>query len=101
MSSRFKVPLPKSLPSDGRAIFAFGYKTQSIRLEHCGHAPAPVVRQAFGMLLDKDLVRYCPECGHIGEVPEGSLNCCPDGSNARYVTKRIASQACAGFGEGG
>lgn len=31
------------------------------------------------------MVRYCPDCGSIGEVPAGARDCCPDGSHAIYV----------------
>lgn len=43
------------------------------------------------------LVRYCPECGRIGEVTEGFRDCCPDGSHHCYVPEAIAKQAHAGF----
>ena len=36
-------------------------------------------------------VRYCPECGSIGEVPAKALDCCPDGGAARYVPERFAT----------
>ncbi|WP_196482023.1 DUF551 domain-containing protein [Burkholderia stagnalis] len=36
------------------------------------------------------LVRFCPECGSVGEVPEGARDCCPDGSAARYVPQKFA-----------
>ena len=36
------------------------------------------------------LVRFCPDCGAIGEVPEGKRDCCPDGSHARYVPESMA-----------
>lgn len=42
-------------------------------------------------------VRFCPECGSIGEVPEGFRDCCPDGSHARYVHPVIADMAQGGF----
>lgn len=41
-------------------------------------------------------VRYCPACGHIGEVGLKYRDCCPDGSHAHYVTKEIAEQAFIG-----
>lgn len=44
-----------------------------------------------------DYVRYCPECGRIGEVPSTALNCCPDGGRARMVPQAIAEQAREGF----
>lgn len=42
-------------------------------------------------------VRYCRECGSIGEVPEGKRDCCPDGNHAVYLHPDIAEQARAGF----
>ena len=44
-------------------------------------------------------VRYCYECGHIGEVDYTKhRDCCPDGSHARYVHPKIAEQAQCGTG---
>ena len=45
----------------------------------------------------ENLVRYCCECGSIGEVPIGSRDCCPDGSHAKYIDPVIAEQAQGGF----
>lgn len=44
-------------------------------------------------------VRYCYECGHIGEVSPNCRDCCPDGTHARYVPREIAEQAEIGFGK--
>lgn len=44
-----------------------------------------------------DLVRYCYECGSIGEVPAGARDCCPDGNHATRIHPEIAAQAHAGF----
>lgn len=38
----------------------------------------------------EEMVRYCPECGHIGEVSESFHDCCPEGSSARVVPKQFA-----------
>lgn len=43
------------------------------------------------------LVRYCPECGSVGEVGNGFIDCCPDGNHAVRVPQKIAEQAHAGF----
>jgi hypothetical protein len=43
------------------------------------------------------LVRYCPECGSVGEVGHGFINCCPDGNRAVCVPEIVAKQAAAGF----
>lgn len=40
--------------------------------------------------LTEPVVRFCPECGSIGEVPSSNINCCPDGSAARYVPQKFA-----------
>lgn len=45
----------------------------------------------------RKLVRYCYECGHIGEVSKGKRDCCPDGSHAVMVPKDVAEQARIGF----
>ncbi len=47
---------------------------------------------------DEDAVRYCYECGRIGEVDhEQHIDCCPDGNHARYVHPVVAEQAQGGF----
>lgn len=43
------------------------------------------------------LVRYCHECGSIGDVPAGKRDCCPDGSHAVLVPEKVADQARTGF----
>lgn len=43
------------------------------------------------------LVRYCPECGHVGAVSMEARDCCPDGSRARMVPLKAAEQARVGF----
>jgi hypothetical protein len=42
-------------------------------------------------------VRYCFECGHVGEVPKTARDCCPDGSHAVYVPHEVAEQAQIGL----
>lgn len=46
---------------------------------------------------DSTLVRYCPECDHIGEVPNGARDCCPDGSHAYRVPVEFARAASLTF----
>jgi hypothetical protein len=43
------------------------------------------------------LVRFCPECGGIGEVEPPARDCCPDGSAARYVPQKFAEACRATF----
>lgn len=45
----------------------------------------------------RKLVRYCFECGSVGEVPKTALACCPDYSHSFYVPAELAEQARAGF----
>lgn len=45
----------------------------------------------------RPLVRYCLECGCVGEVPKTALACCPDYSKAVYVPAELAEQARAGL----
>lgn len=45
----------------------------------------------------ENAVRYCPDCGHIGEVEPQHRDCCPDGSHARMIRPDIAQQARYGF----
>lgn len=43
-----------------------------------------------------ELIRYCSECGHIGEISKGKQNCCPTALPA-YIPHDVAVQAHAGF----
>jgi hypothetical protein len=45
----------------------------------------------------KTHVRYCHECGSIGEVSAKHIDCCPGGSHAVYVPREVAEQARVGF----
>lgn len=36
------------------------------------------------------LIRFCPECGHLGDIDSGFKDCCPDGSHARRVPTKFA-----------
>jgi len=42
----------------------------------------------------EEMVRFCPSCGSVGDVPATFRDCCPDGSNARIVPKGFA-EICA------
>lgn len=37
-------------------------------------------------------VRFCPECGHLGDVPKSARDCCPDGSHAAYMPVKTAEK---------
>jgi hypothetical protein len=38
----------------------------------------------------EEMVRFCPHCARIGEVGAQYRDCCPDGSAARVIPKRLA-----------
>jgi|GEM_PF-2949113 len=40
--------------------------------------------------VSEPMVRFCPQCGLIGEPGEQYRDCCPDGSHARVVPKKFA-----------
>lgn len=42
----------------------------------------------------EEMIRFCPECGCLGDIPVGYEACCPDWSHARIVPKRFA-ELCA------
>ncbi|KVN29463.1 hypothetical protein WJ63_09020 [Burkholderia pyrrocinia] len=44
--------------------------------------------------LTEEMIRFCPECGRLGDIPAGYEACCPDSSSARIVPKRFA-ELCA------
>jgi hypothetical protein len=42
-------------------------------------------------------VRYCPDCGSVGQVPATADDCCPDGMHARMVPLNFAKSCAATF----
>ena len=46
---------------------------------------------------NKELIRYCPGCGSIGEVEVTYRNCCPDGNLAFKVPHNFAKACSATF----
>ncbi|WP_249172064.1 hypothetical protein [Burkholderia vietnamiensis] len=52
------------------------------------HVEQPAPRQT------EEMIRFCPECGHLGDITAGYEACCPDWSQARVVPKRFA-ELCA------
>ncbi|ABC36103.1 putative gp38 [Burkholderia thailandensis E264] len=42
----------------------------------------------------EEMIRFCPECGRLGDIPADFKACCPDRSSARVVPKRFA-ELCA------
>lgn len=46
---------------------------------------------------NKELIRYCPGCGSIGEVEATYRNCCPDGQLAFKVPHNFARACQATF----
>lgn len=42
--------------------------------------------------LERPLVRYCPGCGSVGDIPSSFRDCCPDGSMAFMVPENFANQ---------
>lgn len=55
-------------------------------------------RRAVERQLENDqVVRFCPDCGHVGEVAAPAFDCCPDGGHARMVRPDIAALARSGF----
>jgi hypothetical protein len=38
----------------------------------------------------EEMIRFCPECGCLGDIQAGYHACCPDSSHARVVPKRFA-----------
>ncbi|VBB10668.1 hypothetical protein [Burkholderia stabilis] len=42
----------------------------------------------------EEMIRFCPECGRLGDIPASYEACCPDWSQARVVPKRFA-ELCA------
>lgn len=38
------------------------------------------------------MVRFCPGCGSVGEVPDAYRDCCPDGIGARVIPAALATK---------
>lgn len=55
-------------------------------------AASPVEQPAAAPI--EETIRFCPECGRLGDIPAGFEACCPDWSQARVVPKRFA-ELCA------
>ncbi|MBH9662033.1 hypothetical protein JAO06_12585 [Burkholderia multivorans] len=55
-------------------------------------AASPVEQPAAAPV--EEMIRFCPECGRLGDIPAGYEACCPDWSQARIVPKRFA-ELCA------
>lgn len=60
-------------------------------------AQAPAVKDTINALraalaATTNAVRFCPECGHLGEVKAGARDCCPDGGHAAYMPVKTAER---------
>jgi hypothetical protein len=38
----------------------------------------------------EEMVRFCPHCASIGEIGKEYRDCCPDGSAARHIPRKVA-----------
>lgn len=54
--------------------------------------PAELIEQLVAEQPQEPMTRYCPECGHIGDVPSTARDCCPDGMHARVVPLAFAQK---------
>ena len=52
-------------------------------------AAAPFTQPAASA---EPLIRFCPSCGHLGDVSPPHLACCPDHGDARMVPTKFARQ---------
>ncbi|WP_254221771.1 hypothetical protein [Burkholderia multivorans] len=92
--------------SDGFIMCEFDY-TDSRNVDmFIDEAIAPAIADAVQVALaastveqpaaapSEETIRFCPECGRLGDIPAGYEACCPDWSQARIVPKRFA-ELCA------
>ncbi|EEE04603.1 hypothetical protein [Burkholderia multivorans] len=77
--------IQKGDPRDVAAYCAF--------LWHHNELTASPVEQPAAAPIE-EMIRFCPECGRLGDIPAGYEACCPDWSQARIVPKRFA-ELCA------
>lgn len=38
------------------------------------------------------MLRFCPGCGSVGQVPDTYMDCCPDGTDARLIPASLANK---------
>jgi hypothetical protein len=43
------------------------------------------------------MMRFCPECGSLGDVVPPARECCPDWGKAAFIPEQIADLARVGF----
>lgn len=83
---------------DGRILRAFDYCDSRTIDDLIDRAIVPVLAASTVEQPDaapvKEMIRFCPECGRLGDIPAGYEACCPDWSHARIVPKRFA-ELCA------
>jgi hypothetical protein len=62
------------------------------------HAPKHAVQVGrIEQAATEEMIRFCPECGCLGNIPSGYQACCPDSSEARMVPKRFAAMCAETF----
>lgn len=85
-----------ALAAPAQQVEPFGYfRATAFGWEQCAEddegaialytAPAPAVQ-------GEKLVRFCPGCGSVGDVPDTFRDCCPDGSHARMIPENLAAR---------
>lgn len=79
------------------ALGTSGFEKMATPEEQAEHEAAMGRVMANVERLKSKLVRFCPECGRLGDVPEGAIDCCPDGSHAAYMPEKTAEKCAALF----
>ena len=73
----YNYEVPDTTPAQEKCHVCFMHDLEPAKAEPITSDPAP------------DNVRYCPECGHVGDIEPGYLACCPD-SKPIYTTEAEA-----------
>lgn len=87
----------KAVLTDEQIIAALGTITHEVPnrlppgwLKFARAIEAAVLANASKAVVAEELVRFCPHCASIGEVGAEYRDCCPDGSAARHIPRRLA-----------
>lgn len=88
----FSQPAPTAQPKQDATTFKGWYSTAGIKDSNREPYEIAFLAWQAASQTSAELVRYCPSCASIGEVKEGCRDCCPDGSDAKYVSTKFANQ---------
>lgn len=63
---------------------------ETLEAVDAAHTWVANVRKAPQQATPEPVLRFCPGCGSVGDVPDTYRDCCPDGANARLIPASLA-----------